>query len=208
MSGHPHIRELMDRLPELAFLEAPISQVVEVLCRCYRAGGKLLVCGNGGSAADSEHIVGELMKSFVMPRPLPPDHIKRLAAIDIGLADRLQRGIPAISLCSHTALLTAIVNDTDSSTVFAQQVYVLGKPGDVILALSTSGSSENVVNAVKVARAFGLTSVAFTGSRPSRLADLADITIAAPADETYRVQEHHLLIYHCICLEVEKELFA
>lgn len=198
----------MDRLPELGHLEAPISQVVEVLCRSYRAGGKILICGNGGSAADSEHIVGELMKSFVLPRRLPPDHIERLAAIDIGLADRLQQGVPAISLSCHTALLTAIANDTDSSMVFAQQVYVLGKPGDVLLALSTSGNAENALNATKAARAFGLASVAFTGSKPSRLAELADITIAVPATETYRVQEYHLPIYHCICLEVEAELFG
>jgi D-sedoheptulose 7-phosphate isomerase len=203
-----HLENLISRLPELGYLRERLNQTVETICESYRAGGKILLCGNGGSAADSEHIAGELMKSFILPRRLPSDDAAKLGAYDDTLAGKLQRGVPTISLTGHPALSTAILNDTDPYIAFAQQVYVLGKPGDVLIGLSTSGNSRNVVNAIAVARAFGITSIAFTGSKPSRAQELADITIDVPTSETYRVQEYHLPLYHCICLMVEEELFG
>jgi D-sedoheptulose 7-phosphate isomerase len=203
-----YLDELISRLPSLDYLKDPIKKSVETICESYKAGGKLLICGNGGSAADSEHIAGELMKGFVLRRELPSEDVKKLDALDDSLASKLQMGVPAVVLTGHPALSTAIINDTDAFMAFAQQVYVLGKPGDVLIGLSTSGNSLNVVNAIRVARAFGLTSIAFTGSRPSDSQKLADITIGVPETETYRVQEFHLPIYHCVCLMVEEELFG
>ena len=161
-----HIDELLARCPSLASLSAEIIRTVEAICACHRAGGKLLVCGNGGSAADSEHIVGELVKGFVLPRAVPAADADRLrAADDFGdhLAEKLQRGVAAISLTGHPSLATAIDNDTGRDLVFAQQVYVYGRPGDILVGLSTSGNSGNVLRALTVARAFGLLTVGFTG---------------------------------------------
>lgn len=211
-SSTPHLDTLLARYPSLAGLRTPIRQAADLICDSRRSGGKLLVCGNGGSAADSEHIVGEMMKSFVLPRKLPAEDCLKLMAGGAGdweeIAGKLQRGVPAVALTGHPALASAIANDTDPSMIFAQQVYVLGRPGDVLIGLSTSGNARNVVRAVYVARAFGLKTIGLTGSRPSSLASLCDVTIQAPATETYQVQEIHLPIYHTLCLMVEAALFG
>ena len=211
-SAMEHLEALLERHPELAGTKEAIIKAVEIICRCQRSQGKVLVCGNGGSAADSEHIVAELMKGFLLPRSLPRSDVERLKAAGFAdgeeLAGRLQRGVPAIALTGHPALSTAIVNDTDPYMPFAQQVYVLGRPGDVLLALSTSGNARNVVNALQVARAFGLSTLGFTGSRAAAMDDLCDVTIKVPAEETFRVQEYHLPVYHALCLMVEEELFG
>lgn len=207
-----HLDTLITRYPALGGLRDNIQQAADLICNACHAGGKILVCGNGGSAADCEHIVGEMMKSFVLPRKIQEADINKLKASGIDdwtdIANKLQRGLPAISLTGHPALVSAIANDTDASMVYAQQVYVLGRPGDVLIGLSTSGNSRNVVLAVKVAQAFGLKTICLTGERPSALEALSNITIKAPSAETYQVQEYHLPVYHTICLMVEAELFG
>jgi D-sedoheptulose 7-phosphate isomerase len=208
MTSLQYLDELVSRLPGLDYLGGPIKKCVHVICASHKSGGKVLVCGNGGSAADGEHIAGELMKGFVLRRALPAEDIAKLSTTDDDLGTKLQQGVATVVLTGHPALSTAIANDTDPYMTFAQQVYVLGRPGDVLLGLSTSGNSRNVVNAMKVTRAFGVSTVAFTGSKPSVSQDLADISISVPECETYRVQEYHLPVYHCICLMVEQELFG
>lgn len=210
-----HLDEVFARCPVLAPLSAEIAQTVAAICDCHRAGGKVLVCGNGGSAADSEHIVGELVKGFVLPRRVSDADAARLHAAQTAdathgpeLADKLQRGVAAIALTGHPALATAIDNDTGRQMVFAQQVYVYGRPGDVLIGLSTSGNAGNVLRAFTVARAFGLRTVGLTGSQPCRLDGLCDILLKAPERQTHKVQELHLPIYHTVCLMVEQELFG
>lgn len=211
-SSIKHVEDLADRLPALVDLRQPLISAAEMICECHNSGGKVLACGNGGSAADAEHIVGELMKSFILPRKLSQRDIDRLR--DCGyddwdsLAGNLQQGLCAISLNGHPALSSAILNDTDPYAAFAQQVYVCGRPGDVLIGLSTSGNSRNVVTALKVARAFGLKTVGFTGEGPCKMDDLCDVIIKAPESETFRVQEVHLPAYHTLCLVVEEELFG
>jgi D-sedoheptulose 7-phosphate isomerase len=178
----------------------------------FAGDGALLVCGNGGSAADSEHIVGELMKGFALPRPVPDDVRGRLSDADPvggdGLADRLQGALRAISLVSQTSLATAIANDGDADMVFAQQVYGYGRPGDALLAISTSGSSRNVVNALRVARAQGLCTVGLTGRSGGAMQALCDVAICVPYDDTPTIQERHLAIYHALCLALELRFFG
>ena len=210
-----HLDEVLARCLSLGGLVPEIIRAVSALCACHQAGSKVLVCGNGGSAADSEHIVGELVKGFVLPRRVPTEHAVRLhnasPAEDghgLELADKLQRGVAAIALTGHPALATAIDNDTGRQLVFAQQVYVYGRPGDVLIGLSTSGNAGNVLRAFTVARTFGLTTIGLTGSRAAHLDPLCDILLKAPASETHKVQELHLPIYHTICLMVEQELFG
>ncbi|HEY3297565.1 MAG TPA: SIS domain-containing protein [Armatimonadota bacterium] len=204
-----HLEEFVRRYPALAGNKDSVRRAAEFICKSYRAGGKILVCGNGGSAADSEHIVGELMKEFILPRHLPESDLRKLQEIGCSrLAGCLQQGIPAIALTAHTSIATAILNDTDPQVCFAQQVYVYGRPNDVLLVLSTSGNSANVLNAVKVARAFGLTTLGLTGSKPSAIDEHCDVTIKVPADKTFMVQELHLPVYHTICLMAEEELFG
>lgn len=207
-----YIDDLIARYPNLSVVAEPIAQAVVMLCECYHAGGKIMVCGNGGSASDSEHIVGELMKSFVLRRAIPSEDFDRLQQSGCKgweeIAATLQRGIPAIALTSNTALLTAISNDTDPHQLFAQQVYVNGRPGDVLIGLSTSGNSCNVVNALKVARAFGIRTIGLTGSRPASMDALCDVSIKVPETETFKAQEYHLPIYHALCLAVEEQVFG
>ena len=212
---HRHCDELFQRCPVLAPLAGELARAAAAVCACHRAGGKVLVCGNGGSAADSEHIVGELAKGFVLPRAIPPadaDRLRTRSGLDdeMGheLSRQLQRGVAAISLAGHPSLASAIGNDTGSHLAFAQQVYVYGRPGDLLIALSTSGNSANVVRALGVARAFGLTTLGLTGSRPARMDPLCDILLKVPAMETHKIQELHLPAYHTICLMVEQELFG
>ncbi len=206
-----HIQELISRYPCLAACEEGIRASYAILERSFAAGGKLLTAGNGGSAADSDHIAGELLKSFVKARR--PDHafLDRLAAIDgeCGgyLADKLEEGLPVISLCNQTALMTASLNDVDGNVVFAQQVMGYGRKEDVFLGISTSGNSKNIVYAMTVAKAKGLATIALTGRDGGRIARLADAAIIVPEHETFKIQELHLPVYHALCLQIEEHFF-
>ncbi len=202
---------LFERYPVLEPCRADILAAAETICACYHARGKLLLCGNGGSAADAEHIVGELMKGFLKKRPLPQETREKMKAAFQQDADylyeNLQGALPAVSLVNAVALGTAFANDQAADLVFAQQVLGLGREGDVLLAISTSGNSKNVLYAAETARVRGLKIVALTGRSGGRLKPLADITIAVPEDETYRIQELHLPVYHAICIAAEAEFF-
>ena len=204
--------EHLARYAALAPCAESVRAAAALLIAAFRAGGKLLVCGNGGSAADGGHIAGELMKSFRRPRPLSESYAARLregyGEDGARLARRLEGGLPVIALSAHTALTTAVANDTDPALIFAQQVAALGRPGDVLWALSTSGSSENCVLAATAARAAGMRVLAMTGEGGGRLAPLADVTVAVPARETYQVQEYHLPIYHALCAAVEAAFWS
>ncbi|MFC4302524.1 D-sedoheptulose-7-phosphate isomerase [Cohnella boryungensis] len=202
---------LAAKYPELSECLPDVRKAFELLQASYDRGGKLLACGNGGSAADCEHIVGELMKGFNSRRELPESRRDTLIEAYPGegeyLADRLQGALPAISLVSHSALMTAYANDVEAEMIFAQQVYGYGRPGDVLLGLSTSGNSRNVLRAVQVAKAFGLKTIAFTGQSGGELKRLADVTIRVPYAHTPDIQERHLPIYHAICLLLEEANF-
>lgn len=186
--------------------------VYALLEECYQSGGKLLVAGNGGSAADSEHIAGELMKRFKLPRPIKPELAEKLRAIDPirgeRLAEGLEQGLMAIPLVAHEALTTAYINDVDGDGVFAQQLLGFGQAGDVFLGISTSGNSSNVMNATVLARALGIKVIGLTGESGGELATVADVTVRAPEKETYMIQELHLPIYHCWCLMLEDRFFG
>jgi D-sedoheptulose 7-phosphate isomerase len=199
---------LIERYPILRACEKDLGVAFDLLAAAYKGGNKLLVCGNGGSAADSEHIVGELMKGFLKRRPISAADVAKLeAAGGKEIASRLQGTLAAISLPSQMSLLTATGNDNDFDMVFAQQVYGLGQPGDVVLAISTSGTSKNIVNAVIVAKAFGLKSIALTGKSGGDLAPLADVAIKVPSDNVAEIQELHLPVYHWLSTELEAAFF-
>lgn len=179
---------------------------------CYENDGKLLIAGNGGSAADSEHIAGELMKRFETPRPVPEEFAKKLVEIDgergVGLAKNLERGLMAIPLVGHEALTTAYINDVDGFGVFVQQLYGFGRKGDVFLGISTSGNSRNVMSATVVAHALGIKVIGLTGAKGGELAEVADVAIKVPETRTYKIQELHLPVYHCLCLMLEDRFFG
>ena len=198
------IDELYARYPQLRGCEGEIGKAFDLLLACYRNGGKVLTCGNGGSAADAEHIVGELMKKFRRPRAIDAEVAAKLPS---ELSAKLEGALPAVSLVSMSGILTAFANDVAWETSFAQQVYGLGQRGDVLIALSTSGNSANCVNAALVARAKGMKVVALTGADGGKLAELADAAIKVPETETYKVQELHLPVYHALCAALEAELF-
>ena len=198
------LETLLCTYPELAKAEPDIVKAYEILLATFRAGGKVLVCGNGGSASDCEHICGELLKKFKKHRPLPPSIAAKLRP---ETAARLEGSLPAVSLVSMSGIITAFANDVAWETAFAQQVLGLGCPGDVLIALSTSGNSANCVAAAEVMAAKGGKTIAFTGAAESKLSAIADVTVKAPAVETYRVQEYHLPIYHALCAMIEEELF-
>lgn len=206
-----HWHTLLHRYPELRPLEAELDAALAICLNVYRAGGKLLLCGNGGSAADCDHIVGELMKGFMQKRPLPEAVRERFEQAAPGegraIAAQLQGALPAISLNAHAALMSAVANDIDAELVFAQQVLGYAGPHDALLALSTSGSSANVVRAAQTARAAGIPVVGFTGRSGGRLRELSDALLAVPADSTPDIQERHLPLYHALCIAIEKELF-
>ncbi len=197
---------LLKRYKEIKSCETDILKSLECLITVFKNGGKLLVCGNGGSAADCEHIVGELMKGFVLPRKLNQVLVDKIG--DKELTDVLQYGLPTISLVSHTALSTAFSNDQLPSAVFAQQVLGYGKAEDALLCISTSGNSLNCVSAVKVAKALNMKVISLTGMKDSKLSELSDITIKVPAIRTHEIQEYHLPIYHALCLALENEFFG
>lgn len=202
-----HINLLMERYPSLINIQEKLIGVYSIIADCYRNGGKLLIAGNGGSAADAEHIVGELMKSFVLERKIDQDVSEKLVSMDaelgMVLSKKLQGALPAIALDGHFSLSTAYMNDCEPLLCFAQQVYGYGNEGDVFWGISTSGNSKNILYAAIVAHAKGMKVIGLTGERESRLSALADICIKAPQEETYKVQELHLPIYHCLCLMLE-----
>lgn len=198
------IVELSVRHPQLKSCAGEIYKAYEILLGCYRHGGKVLTCGNGGSAADAEHIVGELLKKFRKHREIDPDVAARLPP---ELASGLEGALPAVSLVSMCGILTAFANDVAWETAFAQQVYGLGQAGDVLIALSTSGNSANCVNAALVAKAKGMSVIALTGADGGKLAACADAAIRVAETETYRIQELHLPVYHALCAAIEDALF-
>lgn len=195
----------------LIFMQEEIKRTVEAILAVYQNGGKVLLCGNGGSCADADHIVGELMKGFLLKRPLPLE--KKQQFLDLfgeegkQMARDLQEGIPAISLCNHAALNSAFANDQNPTLIYAQQVMGYGRKGDLLIGISTSGNADNVVKAMMAAKALGLFTVALVGKTGGRMAELADCALVAPAKETFLVQEQHIAIYHLICAAVESEAF-
>jgi len=203
--------ELFERYPALAACRADVAAAFDVLAESFRSGGKVLVCGNGGSAADAEHIVGELLKSFKKRRPVPgavADALAAQGADGAALVGRLEGALPAVSLVSMSGIITAFANDVAWETAFAQQTLGLARKGDVLIALSTSGNSANCVAAARVAHAAGARAIAFTGSCDSKLSEVCDVTLRAPATETFKVQEFHLPLYHALCAMIEAELFV
>jgi Phosphoheptose isomerase len=206
------IETFMQRYPALVICTDEIEKAYMLLETTFRAGGKLLLCGNGGSAADCEHIVGELAKAFRRPRPLPQVIHQQLLANwpDEGeyLAERLQGALPALSLVSQTAFITAITNDIAPDLLFAQQVYAFGRAGDVVMGISTSGRSSNVCQAFRVARALGLHTIGLTGASGGLFPDLCDVAIRVPRQTVTEIQELHLPIYHLLCTLLEENLFA
>ncbi len=206
------MNDIFERHESLISCKESMEKGVEIICETYRSGGKILVCGNGGSCADSEHIVGELMKSFVLPRKIPQsdkDKLEKLLGDEAEMFnENLQRGIPAFSLCSQTGVMTAYNNDVNSDMVYAQLLYASARESDLLIGISTSGNSKNVVNAVKVAKAMGIKSLCLTGAKDCILDDFADCVIKVPEIETYKIQELHLPVYHYLCLEAEKILFG
>ena len=208
MISQNHVSTLIERYPDLSVCRRDIEKTVAVILDSYQRGGKILLCGNGGSAADCEHISGELLKGFLLKRTPEDEELTGLSlAIGSENAAKLQRGIPAIPLPSMSAAISAFSNDVDPELVYAQLVYALGKKGDVLIGLSTSGNSKNVVHAIKIAKSLGIKTIALTGRDGGELKNIADVTIRVPATETYKVQEYHLPIYHAICAEAERILF-
>lgn len=209
-------RKLYDQSMErYSLLQSCGNQIISAfdsLVKCYSQGGKVLVCGNGGSAADAEHIVGELMKKFRIKRPAELKLKEKLSSMGIDFEEhnflQLERALPAISLVSHSALITAIVNDIGGDMIFAQQVYGYGKPGDVLIGLSTSGNSKNVITAIKVARALDMDVIGFTNTIGGRMKELCNTTICVPDTVTFQIQELHLPVYHLLCAMVEEEMFG
>jgi len=199
------LSELIKRYPLLTCCQNEIEKACDLIIKTFKSGNRLYICGNGGSAADADHIVGELMKGFLKKRPLTENQIADFC--DKDLAHGLMQGLPAVSLHSQTAFLTAFLNDEDPSLLYAQALYALGKKDDVLLAISTSGSSQNVVNAAKVARAIGCKVISLVGEKECKLDALSDIIIHAGHTETYRIQELHLPIYHYLCATVEDYFF-
>jgi len=207
-----HIDTLLTRYPVLSVCRDDIIKAYEIMEEAYASDHKLLIAGNGGSAADSEHIAGELMKRFKTPRPVPQSFADKLLSIDPergeNLSRNLERGLMAIPLVAHEALTTAYINDVDGLGVFAQQLYGFGRPGDVFLGISTSGNSKNVMSATVVARALGIKVIGLTGATGGELASVADVSIKVPETETYMIQELHLPVYHCLCLMLEDRFFG
>ena len=193
---------LYERYPALECCREDIEKALSLMIDTYKNGGKILICGNGGSASDSEHIVGELLKGFMLKRPVTdertPEHLRK----------GLQGSLPAISLPSQSAILSAFINDVDPEMMYAQLVYGYAKPEDLVIGLSTSGNSKNVVNALEVAKCVGAKTLAMTGEKESKMSELSDVTIKVPETETYKVQEYHLPVYHHLCAEVESYFFA
>ena len=207
-----HVDTLIERYPELDECRDSIINAYEIMKDCYKTDNKILIAGNGGSAADAEHIAGELMKRFMTARPVSAEFAEKLKSIDPvrgeNLSNNLERSLMAIPLVAHEALTTAYINDVDGLGVFAQQLYGFGRPGDVFLGISTSGNSKNVMSATVVARALGIKVIGLTGKSGGELATVADVTIKVPETETYKIQELHLPVYHCLCMMLEDRFFG
>ncbi|GHV93964.1 phosphoheptose isomerase 2 [Spirochaetia bacterium] len=206
-----YLQQLITRYPALSDINNPIQKAADMLIESFENRRKLLIAGNGGSAADADHIAGELMKGFVKKRYPPPDFAEALRKIDpeagTWLGETLQGGLPAISLSGHTALLTATLNDADGKNIYAQQVYGYGASGDVFLGISTSGKAKNIIYAMITAKAKNLKTIALTGGTGGPLVQFADVSIIVPETETYKIQELHLPVYHTLCLMVEDHFF-
>jgi D-sedoheptulose 7-phosphate isomerase len=205
------LHELLNRYPSLFACKETIQQAAEALIRCYADGKKVMICGNGGSCADADHIAGELMKGFLKKRPIRDSLKNRMQeqypSLNVDILDKLQCGLPALSLCSLTAINTAICNDIDPNLIYAQSVFGLGKKDDILICISTSGNAKNVCVAAEVAKASGILVIGLTGSTGGKLMEIADICICAPEMETYKIQELHVPIYHYLCATVEAHFF-
>ena len=195
------LNELFKTYPRLKTCKTEIEVALNLIINTYKNGGKILVCGNGGSASDSEHIVGELMKGFMLKRKVIDERIPEY------LATNLQGALPAISLVSQVGVLSAFINDVDPDMMYAQLVYGYGKDGDLLICLSTSGNSANCVKAADVAKRIGVRVLSLTGQKESKLSEISDCTIQVPETETFKVQEYHLPVYHYLCAAVEKHFF-
>ena len=211
MNKYRYLTELSERYPVLKQTENDIKASYEIIREAYENGGKLLIAGNGGSCADAEHIVGELMKGFVKKRPVSEEMKEALIAADPSrgerLAGRLQQGLAAIALTGHPGLSTAFLNDVDGEMIYAQQITGFGKQGDVFLGITTSGNSENIMYAAVAARAKGMKVLGLTGRDGGRLKGICDAAVVVPENETYKIQELHLPIYHALCLMLEEHFF-
>ena len=204
-----YVKKTMETFPALITCRAEIEKAIDAILTMHKSGGKLLLCGNGGSAADCEHIAGELLKGFVLLRTPQGELLGQLSG-ELGEEDakKLQQGVSAVPLPSLVGVGSAFCNDVDPALIYAQLVLTLGRKEDVLLCLSTSGNSKNVVQAAKTAKALGIRTVALTGASGGKLKDLCDIVICVPETETYRVQEYHLPVYHAICAQVEEALYG
>ncbi len=204
------LNELIERYPKLEMIKQSLEDASKLMLETVKNGGKILLCGNGGSCADCDHIVGELMKGFLSKREIKKEFAEVLKSEYPEEADylmnNLQEGISAISLSNLAAVLSVFANDVDADMVYAQLVYGYGNKGDLLIGLSTSGNSKNVVNAVKIAKAKGLKTMALTGKNPCKL-DMCDVTLKTPETETFKIQELHLPIYHYLCAELEKNMY-
>ena len=206
-----YLQQLIKRYPNLEPISNDIDTAFNIIVKSFSNGGKLLIAGNGGSSSDSEHIVGELMKNFIKKRNLPDVFIENIKKVDSKIAQYLipllQPGLPAIALSCHTSLNTAVINDIDGNITFAQQVYGYGKEGDVFLGISTTGNSKNILYAAATAKAKNLSIIALTGVDGGDLKSFADVSIIIPETETYKIQELHLPVYHCLCMMLEEHFF-
>jgi D-sedoheptulose 7-phosphate isomerase len=206
-----YLQQLIERYPKLESTGGDIRKAFDIISESFEKGGKLLIAGNGGSAADAEHIAGELMKDFVKKRSLPESFVLELGKVDSEIAEyllpRLQPGLPAIALTGQISLNTAAINDIDGNITFAQQVYGYGKESDVFLGISTSGNAKNIQYAAAAAKAKQMRVIVLCGGTGGALKALSDVSIIAPETETYKVQELHLPIYHCLCLMLEERFF-
>lgn len=206
-----YIEELIERYAPLEVCAESVQKALDTLIASFEKGGKLMICGNGGSAADAGHIAGEMMKGFLKKRPISEENRQKMREknphVSEDILDKLQVGLPAIALTDATVVTSAFCNDVDPMYMFAQQVLALGKPEDVLIAISTSGGSVNVDAAVQTAKALGIPVIGLTGARDCRLAKSADIPICVPATETYKIQEYHLPVYHVLCAATEDHFF-
>ena len=205
------LNELIERYPVLSEIKDDITKATKEMMTCYESGCKVLLCGNGGSCADCDHIAGELMKGFLKKRPLSSTQKEELTtnmpSLDDELLSKLQCGLPAISLPSMTAPNSAFANDVDPDLIYAQGVLALGKAGDILIGISTSGNSKNVCAAAKIAKATGCKVIGLTGCKGGELKEYADVCICVPESETFKIQELHLPVYHCICAMIEEYFF-
>ena len=201
-----HIMDLTGRYPALKECIDEIERAFTIMSDCYSSGCKVLICGNGGSAADAEHWAGELMKGFHKKRPLSAKK-RQNKNLDTELAKNLQGALPTIPLTGFLSLTTAFANDMNSDYIFAQMVWALGKANDVLIGISTSGNSTNILYAVQTAKARGMRTIGLTGKKGGSLADIVDVRIRVPAEEVHQVQEYHLPVYHCLCMMLEEKFF-